>query len=75
MRGVVDMLVLAFYLFGTWAEGESKGGMDQIDQNILFTTIDAVWDEPSHLRLMLNNTKKRVEKLENKNTGTVIMHI
>lgn len=64
-----------FYLSGAWAEGESKGGMDQIDQNILFTTIDAVWDELYHLRLMLNNTKKRVEKLENKNTGTVVMHI
>lgn len=75
MRGVVAMLVLMFYLSGAWAEVESKGGTDQIDQNILFTTIDAVWDEPSHLRLMLNNTKKRVEKLENKNTGTVIMHI
>lgn len=75
MRGVVAMLVLMFYLSGAWAEVESKGGTDQIDQNILFTTIDAVWDELKDLRLMLNNTKKRVEKLENKNTGTVIMHI
>ncbi|CAB1334243.1 unnamed protein product [Coregonus sp. 'balchen'] len=64
MRGVIAMLVLMLYLSGAWAEGESKGRIDQIDQNILFTTIDAVWDE---LRLMLNNTKTQVEKLEKKN--------